>query len=148
MKTLVIPAILVFVTLASGFSALQTRGKVIRTKEGLWLIPTDVQMSRDDVQKVVEIVRSGSDSAAVAYKDASGLLQIEGAYCLKDFREMSREFKVDLEPTRGNALRGWFWRNKEWTDGKFKETTVAGSDRIKALDAKLEPILKKYMAAR
>jgi hypothetical protein len=146
MKTLVIPAILVFVTLASGFSTLQTRGRVFKTRDGVWLIPSDVRMSQEDVQKVVEIAKSGADSAAVAYTDRGGLLQIEGEYCLKDFREMSREYKVDLEPTRGTALRGWFWKNRIFTEDHFDHASIWGSSKIKELDQKLEPILKKYMA--
>ncbi len=146
MKILVVPVILVFVTLVSGFSPLQTRGKVIKTKDGVWLIPGDVRMSREDVQKVVEIAKSGADSAAVAYTGRNGLLQIDGAYCLKDFREMSREFKVDLEPTRGAALRGWFWKHRIFTDDHFDHSSIWGSSKIKELDEKLEPILRKYMA--
>ena len=146
MKTLAVPVILVFVTLVSGFSPLQTRGKVIKAADGVWLIPGDVSMSQEDIQKVVEIAKSGADSAAVAYRDRSGLLQIEGEYCLQDFREMSREYKVDLEPTRATALRGWFWKYKKFDKDRWDKGKIWGSEKIKGLDEKLEPILKKYMA--
>jgi hypothetical protein len=146
MKTLVVPALLVLVTLASGFTTLQSRGRVIKTSDGVWIIPADVSMSQGDVQRVVEIAKSGADSAAVAYHDRRGSLQIEGDYCLKDFRQMSREYKVDLDPTRGTALRGWFWKRKTFTDAHFQESSIGGSLKIKELDEKLEPILRKYMA--
>lgn len=145
-KTLVIPALLVLAVLTCGFVAPQARsGKVIKTREGLWLIPSDVRMSQADVLRVAEIAKSGSDHAALAYKDRGGLLQIEGAACLSDFRQASSEFNVVLEPTKTAAAAGWFWRHKTWTKDKFTESTVGGEARIKALDERLEPILRKYM---
>lgn len=145
-KTLVIPALLVLATLTCGFALPQARsGKVIRTREGLWLIPSDVKMSQADVLRVAEIARNGSDHAALAYKDGGGLLQIEGAACLSDFRQTASEFNINLEPTKAAAAAGWFWRNKIKTKDHFTETTAGGDARIKSLDERLTPILKKYM---
>lgn len=145
MKKMTIPMLLLIITVGSAFASYQKRGKIIRTEEGWYLIPSDVNISSEDKKRFLNLAKEvGDDFGSLAYKDDNGLLQIQGSACLTEFRTVGRIMKVNLEPTKASSLSGWIFRNEKWDDNKFVKKTLAGTEKAKAALERLKPLLEKY----
>lgn len=117
----------------------------MRTEEGWYLIPSDVNISAEDKKRFLRLAEEvGDDFGSLAYKDDKGLLQIQGTACLTEFRTVGKIMKADLEPTKVRSLSGWIFRNEKWDDNKFVKKTIAGTEKTKAALEKLKPLIEKY----
>ena len=155
-KQVLLPILVVGATLLWAFKPYHASDKVIRTKEGAFIIPSGVKMSQEDKRTVVQTLRNSKQVLGTLVWYQNGQQRTYGNYDLKALRQVGKELGVNMEPN-SNAMLGVVLfkrkiaRSKTRDENKFSEDTFIVEKAyitiggVEAEGSRLDKVLGNYM---
>lgn len=128
-KPLMLPLLVVMVSLLWAFKPYEAANKVIRTKDGAYIIPSSVKIPQSDQQRLIEALNKSKETLGALAYFKKGKMQTYGQYDLRTFRQIGKEYGASMEPTQGTVMgfvliKKKLVRSKTKDDNKFSESTI------------------------
>ncbi|MEL7534358.1 MAG: hypothetical protein AAFN10_23835 [Bacteroidota bacterium] len=154
-KPFMLPVLVVMVSLLWAFKPYEASKKVIRTKEGAYIIPSTVKLAGADKERLLKALKRAKEPlGALAYYD-NGKMQTYGKYDLRTFRQIGKEYGASMEPTQGTVMgfvliKKKLVRSKSKDENKFSESTILDEKAwitiggIQSIGTEVDAILGRY----
>ncbi len=155
LKPFMLPMLVVMVSLLWAFKPYEASKKVIRTKEGAYIIPSTVKLEGADKQRLLKALRQSKEPlAALAYYE-NGKMKTYGEYDLRTFRQVGKHYGTSMEPTQGVVMgvvlfKKKLVRSKTKDENKFSESTIFDEKAYitiggaQAIGAQVDEVLGRY----
>ncbi|MEM6345990.1 MAG: hypothetical protein AAF927_19000 [Bacteroidota bacterium] len=155
LKPFMLPILVVMVSLLWAFKPYEASKKVIRTKEGAYIIPSTVKIADSDKQRLLKALKEYKEPlGALAYYE-NGKMKTYGQYDLRTFRQVGKHYGTSMEPSQGVVMgvvlfKKKLVRSKTKDENKFSESTIFDEKAwvtlggIQSIGTQVDAILGRY----
>jgi len=154
-KPFMLPMLVVMVSLLWAFKPYEASKKVIRTKEGAYIIPSTVKIPEPQQKRLLAALEKSKETLGALAYYKNGKMQTYGKYDLRTFRQIGKEYGASMEPSQGTVMgfvliKKKLVRSKSKDENKFSESTILDEKAwvtiggIQSIGKEVDAILGRY----
>lgn len=143
LKTFLMPLLVVVAMAAWAYTPPMAKSKIVRTKQGVIIVPQEARMSNEDAKKIVQILKGyGNTAGYVRYFSGKNVVTY-GALNMENLKALETRYKVSLV-SGGRVPMGYFLIDEKVHKEAIDKKVVSGFKASGEIGRRLKPILAKY----